>query len=108
MKVLEERFVTWAEAKNILEKRKKEKELGYEQKNALEHLRKFTALPLKKVKEIEEELKKIERLKEKHIVMIINMLPQDVDELNVLFANEMITLSEDEKKQIVDTVKKFS
>ena len=35
-----ERFVTLAEAKKILEKKAKEKELGYEQKNALEHLRK--------------------------------------------------------------------
>jgi DNA-directed RNA polymerase subunit F len=41
MDIIEERFVTWSDAKKILEKKAKEKELGYEQKNALDHLSKF-------------------------------------------------------------------
>ena len=107
MEILEEKIVSWPEARKILEKKAKEKELGYEQKNALEHLRKFSKLSDKNLKEMKEQLKKIERLKPRHIVNIINLLPEDMDDLNVLFSNEIINLSEDEKKQILGIVKKF-
>ena len=108
MQVKGEKFVSWSEAKKILEKKSKEKELGYEQKNALEHLRKFSKLSERATDQTVEELKKIEKLKERQIVNIINMLPQDMDELKLLFANEIITVSDDEKKKILSIVKKFT
>lgn len=103
-----EKFVSWAEAKKTLEKKAKEKELGYEQKNALEHLRKFSKLSEKAMIEMVGELKKIEKLRERHIVSIANMLPQDSDELRLLFANEIVTLSDEDKKKILSIVKKFT
>lgn len=103
-----EKFVSWAEAKKTLEKKAKEKELGYEQKNALEHLRKFSKLSEKAMSEMVGELKKIEKLRERHIVSIANMLPQDSDELRLLFANEIVTLSDEDKKKILSIVKKFT
>jgi DNA-directed RNA polymerase subunit F len=108
MKVREERMITWAEARKMLESREKEEELGYEQKNALEHLRKFSRLSEKKTKEMMEELGKIDRLKERQKINIVNVLPKDMDDLRVLFANDVVTLSEDDKKKILATVKKFS
>lgn len=103
-----EKFVSWAEAKKSLEKKAKEKELGYEQKNALEHLRKFSKISEKAMSEMVGELKKIEKLRERHIVSIVNMLPQDSDELRLLFANEIVTLSDEDKKKILSIVKKFT
>lgn len=103
-----EKFVTLVEAKKILEKKAKEKELGYEQKNALEHLRKFSKLSEKTVNEMMEELKKIEKLRERHMVSIANMLPADTDELRLLFTNEIVTLSDEDKKKIISIVKKFT
>ena len=105
MEIVNEKDVTWAEAKKLLEKKKS---LGYEQKNALEHLRKFSKLSEKKTNEFMEALGKIEKLKDRHKISIINMLPKDMDDLRVLFANEIITLSEDEKKEILKIVKKFT
>lgn len=107
MKIIEEKSVSYPEARKLLEKKEAEKELGYEQKNALEHLRKFSKLSEKKAKEMEEGLGKIERLKPRHIISIINIMPEDMDDLKVLFSSEVINLSEDEKKQILSTVKKF-
>lgn len=106
MDINKEQYVTWAQAKKLLEKKSKEKELVYEQKNALEFLRKFGKLTEKKSKDLAGELKNIEKLKERQIVAIINMLPKDVDELNMLFANEVVTLLEDDKKKILSLVKK--
>jgi DNA-directed RNA polymerase subunit F len=47
MEIIKESFVSWHDAKKILEKNAREKELGYEQRNALEHLRKFSKLAQK-------------------------------------------------------------
>jgi len=108
MKVYNEKFVSWAEAKKILDKKAKEKELGYEQKNALEHLQKFSKTAQAKIKGIFEELESIERLNEKQKIAIANMLPEDEDDIRILFSNEALTLSEEDKKKILSIVKKFS
>ena len=108
MDIIEEKMVSWAEAKRILEKKAKDKELGYEQKNALERLKKHSKLSEKKVNDMIDALKKNERLKERHIMNIVNHQPQSIDELNILFSNEIITLSEDDKKAILKIIKKFT
>jgi len=108
MEISEGKMITWAKAKKLLEAKEKEKELGYEQKNALEHLRKFSKLSEKKAKDMFEELGKIERLKDRQKINIVNMLPQDMEDLKVLFANEVVNLSDEEKKKILSVVKKFT
>jgi DNA-directed RNA polymerase subunit F len=109
MDIKEEKMIMWAEAKKILETKEKEGELGYEQKNALEHLRKFSKLSDKKSKDLFEELgKKIERLKDRQKINIVNMLPHDMNDLKVLFANEVISISDEDKKKILSIVKKFT
>jgi DNA-directed RNA polymerase subunit F len=105
MDVKDEKVVSWLDAKKILAEKEKKKELVYEQKNALEHVRKFCKLSEKKYKKMSEELKKIEKLKDKHIVNIINFMPQNQDELRVLFANERAVLTDDDKKKILKIVK---
>ena len=108
MEIVDERFVSWADAKKILEKKSKEKELGYEQKNALEHLRKFSKLTQKARDDMMAQLDKIERLKEKHKTAIMDTLPRDDDELRMLFANDIVTVSDEDKKKIVSIVKRFA
>ena len=105
MDVKDEKAISWLNAKKILLEKEKNKELVYEQKNALEHLRKFCKLPEKKYSKMLEELRKIDKLKDKHIAGIINFLPETQDELRVLFASERVVLTDDEKKKILKTVK---
>jgi len=107
MKVESEKVVLWAEVKKVLEKKEKEKELSYEQKNALDHLRKFSKVSEKAAGEMAEELGKIDRLKEKHIISIINHMPQEPEDLRVLFANEVVNVSEEDRKKIISIVKKY-
>ena len=108
MEIKEEKFVCWADAKKVLEKKAKAKELGYEQKNALEHLRKFSKLTQKNIDDMKAELDKIDRLKDRHKMAIIDMMPKDDDDLKMMFSNEIVTVSDDDKKKIVKIVKKFS
>jgi DNA-directed RNA polymerase subunit F len=108
MEIVDEKFVSWAEAKKILEKKAKEKELGYEQKNALEHLRKFSKLTQKAISGMIADLDKIDRLKDKHKVAILDMLPKDDEELRMMFSNEIVTVSDEDKKKIISIVKKHA
>lgn len=105
MDIKNERVVSWIEAKKILMEKENNRELVYEQNNALEHLRKFCKLSEKKYQKMTEELKSIEKLKEKHIVSIMNFLPQSQDELRVLFANERVVLTDEDKKKILKAVR---
>jgi DNA-directed RNA polymerase subunit F len=71
----------------------------------LDHLRKFCKLPEKKYEKLIEDLKNIEKLKDRHIVSIINFLPDNQNDLRVLFANDRLVLTEDDKKKILKIVK---
>jgi len=106
MRILNEAVITDAEARELLEKRSKEIELGYEQKNALEHLRKYCKLAPEKAKELIEELKKIEKLRDRQIVEIVNILPKDKDDLRVILQKDFNLLEENEIELILQAVKK--
>ena len=79
---------------------------GYEQKNAFEHLSKFCKFPDKKATELLSDLEKLGKLKDRQKIAVLNFLPTNPDQLRMLFAHEIISLSEDEKKKIVNVVKK--
>ena len=106
MNILTEEVVTDAEAKEIMEKKEKEVELKYEQKNALDVLRKFSTISNEKIKKLVEELKKIEKLRDKNVIAIANFLPEDKDELRVVLHKDYTTFTEDEINLILETVRK--
>ncbi len=108
MEIKSEEPITATSVKKILSKREKEKELGYEQKITLDHLKKFSKISEKDATELVEELSKIEKLKPHQVINIVNFLPKDLDELRLIFANDRITLSEDDKKKILSLVKKVA
>ncbi len=105
MEIKTERIVTSYEARKILRKREKDSELNYEQKNALDYLNKFCRLPEKNIQELVGALSKIEKLQDRHIAAIVEMMPRDEDDLRLLFANERIVLEDGEKSQILSAVK---
>lgn len=106
MNVMTEEMITDAEAKEILEKREKDGELKYEQKNALEHLRKFVEVD-EKLKGVVKELKAIEKLRDREAVAIANFLPQDKDDLRYILHKEYTTFSEEEIGKILEIVKRI-
>ena len=108
MEVKTEKVVTAYDAKRVLSKINRERELGYEQKNAFEHLNKFCKLSVKEVEEFRKELGVIEKLQDRHKAVIMDLMPVDTDDLRLLFANERIVLDEPEKSKIITIVKKFA
>lgn len=109
MDVISEKLVTDARAKEILDKRKKElDELKYVQKNTLDILKNSVNIKPKEAEELIAELQKIEKLRERHIISIINALPQDKDDLRTVLQKEYSSLSDEEASLILQTIKKIS
>lgn len=106
MEIVKEDVISDAEAKDLIEKRKKIGELKYEQKNSLEILKKFTKADDKKIKELIEELKKL-NLRDKQAVQIANFLPQDNEDLRAILHKEYSSFKEDEISKILEIVKKI-
>ncbi|MEM5766602.1 MAG: RNA polymerase Rpb4 family protein [Candidatus Aenigmatarchaeota archaeon] len=106
MKVISEKEITDVEAREILENREKEGELKYEQKVTLALLRKFIQTNPEKIKKLVEELRSIERLREKQIVAIANFLPEDKDDLRAILHKEYTAFTQEEINKILEIVKK--
>ena len=108
MEIKSEKIVTSYEAKKILKKREKDSELNYEQKNALDYLSKFKKTAERDIQGLIGDLDKIEKLQDRHIVAIVEMMPGDEEDLRLLFASERIVLEDNEKQQILSAVKKVA
>jgi DNA-directed RNA polymerase subunit F len=70
-------------------------------------LKQFTKLSEKEAKKLREELLllNIDKLREEHIVKMIDILPDNPDELNKI-CNDVI-FEENETNKIIDTIKKY-
>jgi len=105
MNIISEVEITDAEAKELLENREKEGELKYEQKGTLSVLRKFIKTEPEKIRKLVEELKSVERLREKQIVAIANFLPEDRDDLRAILHKEYTAFTSEEIDKILEIVK---
>lgn len=108
MKILETKAVPMAEAKEFLLAREKEKELGYEQKLAAEHLKKFARLKPEDSKKLVSDLEEIIKMSSETLAQVVNLLPKTADELRLIFAREKFSPTEEEVKKILDAVKKLA
>ncbi len=70
-------------------------------------VKKFTKMTPTKAKELKEKLEEMDlmKVKDRHIVKVIDILPENQEELNKIFVD--VGLDEDETKKILDTVKEY-
>ena len=68
-------------------------------------IKKFSKLNLKDAKELKEKIQKLDLMKvnEKYVVKIIDLMPENSEELNKIFTD--VSLNEDETKEILETIK---
>lgn len=108
MRVLDTKPVSRAETKEIMLGREKEKELGYEQKLAVEHLKKFAKLKKEEAKKLADEISSVLRVNPETLAQLLDMLPRTPDEVRMIFAKEKFSLKEDEIAKIIEIVKKYA
>ena len=70
-------------------------------------IKKFEVIEEKKAKELREKLQNLGlmKLKSEQTVKIIDLMPDNNEDLNKIFAD--VTLDENETKQILDTIKEY-
>jgi DNA-directed RNA polymerase subunit F len=107
IKILSEKPVTMAEVKSDLEKiKKKSEELNFRANKTYSYLQDFSTISEKKAKDLYATIEKlnIPRLKEEHIVKIIDTLPKYKEEVKSLLSGYTITVSTESAKKIADAV----
>lgn len=88
----------------LAEIEKRDKELSFRGNRTKEYL---GTLATKKFKEVEDLKKKIEalnipRLKDRHIIKMIDVAPQDMDSLKLLISGEAITVKDEDLKKVLE------
>ena len=86
--------VSSAEAMEILEDRKSQGELGYEQKLAYDHIKKFTTMKVEEVRKIVKELEQY-GVTESTAIKIVDIMPIDVIQLKHILTREKKNFEED-------------
>ena len=88
----------------VIEYAKKDNEAG---KEIIGFIKKFTKLKAVEAKELKKKLKELDliKLNEKHIVKLIDFLPDDSEEVNKIVVDA--NLNEDETKKVLETIKEF-
>ena len=107
MDILNEEDVSIHDAKRIMEDRKKERDLVYDQKVCLDYLEKISTLTQKQLESLLEELGKIQILKPRYVALILNSMPDTEEEVEALFSKERTKLKKEEVKQIVSIISKY-
>lgn len=115
-KVIEEIPITQSEALDILKELEKEKkkegseevEMLYEQKAALEHLKRFKKLNSKKARKLVEDLIKLnEKIDIKSAVKLADLMPEDEITVKAVFAKERHALSDEEIKKVLEIIDNY-
>ncbi len=99
------RVASIPEALEILESRKKDGELGYEQQLSYDHVKKFAQLSPEKAVKIRKELEAL-GLSEKACVSIIDTMPADIMQVKQIIANEKSTPPEGTAEKAFEIVSK--
>ena len=111
VKIIEQKPVALIEVKEHLDSLLKEKkELNFRENKVSAYLHGFELLNLKETNELKKELNEIEisRLKETHIIKIIDLLPTDLESLKLILSGENLTLKQEDLNKIIETVKKYA
>lgn len=109
--VLEERPLLLAELKDKLAVLKeKEKELNFRANKTEEYLSSITVLSGKEAKELAKKLADLEipRMKQEHIVKIVDLLPRTANDIKMVLQNSVLTLSAESLKKITDVVAEYT
>ncbi|OIO21353.1 DNA-directed RNA polymerase subunit F [Candidatus Micrarchaeota archaeon CG11_big_fil_rev_8_21_14_0_20_47_5] len=105
--VLSKKPLCLAEVGEILEERKKDGELGFEQKASLDYCAKFSKLSFEDAKGVVEDLEKFAAIDEETRIKIVDVLPVHASQVRALLQKSKIALSEGEILEVLKIAKKY-
>ncbi len=104
MEVKSSKAVTVEYAEEVLSKREKEGELGYEQAQALEHAKKFNKEQGKKMEKNIETLTKHEKITKEIAIKVLDIAPENPATLKTILAKDRIEISDEEAESILKEI----
>lgn len=109
LRIINETPISAVELKKKLEAiKKRDKELGNKTTKTIEYLNTFTNLKPKEAEEIKKKIisLNIPRLKDRHIIKVLDIMPQDMESLKMIFTGENITIKQEDLNKILEVIKK--
>ena len=108
-KILNNEPISIAEIAEIIEEKAKDNELTYREEKVKEYAKKILKNDFKVSKQLIQEIKKLEinRLEEKQIIKIIEIMPKNGTELRAIIGNSGIVLVDENVTKILDVLSKF-
>jgi len=105
--IIEKTPISMAQLKSELNAvAKRDKEPGFRATKTLEYINSFSTLSMNDFNSLKKELEKlnIPRLKEEHIVKILDVMPTTANEVAVLLQGYTVTVSKENMKAIADVI----
>lgn len=100
------RLSSLPEVLEILEERKKDGELGYEQQIEYEHAKKFVKLSTNEAEKMSKELVSA-GLSERTALKCVEVMPLDINQLKLVLVIDKITLDEESLKKVLGIVNSY-
>lgn len=104
-KVLETDPIPLVKVKPLLEERELVHELSYEQNLALDHVTKFSKISAEDAEKLVNELEEI--IKKTQAIKIADIMPEDMDDMRLIFAKERGSHKKEELENILEIVNKY-
>ena len=111
--ILDEEFLTTAEAKSLLNEVEderaddEERHLRYELARAIEHVNRHAVLEAEESRELVEDLLELDKVSDEIAHRIADLLPEDRTELRAIYANERFALDGEELDYILAVVAQY-
>ena len=105
--VIESEPITGSEVKKILEDFADENELNYEQNLTLNHLARFKRYSAEDAKEIFEKLQDEFGLRAKVAAHIVDLVPQDLADMRLIFAKEPSKTDKEDMEKILEMLEQY-
>ncbi len=111
--IVDEEFLTVSEVKELLadveaeRALEEDRDLSYEVARAIEHANRFAVLEPEQAQDLVEDLVELEKVDEPTAYKIVNLLPQDRDELRAVYAQERYSLSGEELDDVLNLVSQY-
>ncbi len=110
IKLIQESPVSLQEMKEKLhEIESRDEELSFRANKVKDYLNKVVRLDKKAASDLKQKLLSLDipRLKDRQIIKIIDMLPEELEELRAVFTGEVTTITQENMEKIIEAVKPF-
>jgi DNA-directed RNA polymerase subunit F len=103
----DDRYVTLAEVKEMLDAQAEKRELSPEQKISLDQANKNVKVSAEKAKKLVKELRELGFVSEAHAAKITDLMPTHIDDIRVLFAKERTAVDKKQLEQVIKVVEEY-